>query len=133
MGGRNARLSASARRRAKDPRARIKLLEDRDGDGRYETVHVFAEGLLFANGIQPWQGGVIATVSGQILFLKDRDGDGRADQQDTWYTGFKEENPQLRGQPSAFRPGQLISTRPTACAVARPSNCAGRKTRPFRS
>jgi putative membrane-bound dehydrogenase-like protein len=78
------------------PKSRIKLLEDRDGDGRYETVHIFAEGLLFANGIQPWQGGVIATVSGKILFLKDNDGDGRADQQDTWYTGFKEENPQLR-------------------------------------
>ncbi|HEY5313800.1 MAG TPA: PVC-type heme-binding CxxCH protein, partial [Pirellulales bacterium] len=78
------------------PKSRIKLLEDRDGDGRYETMHVFAEGLLFANGIQPWQGGVIATVSGKIMYLKDHDGDGRADQQDTWYTGFKEENPQLR-------------------------------------
>jgi putative membrane-bound dehydrogenase-like protein len=78
------------------PQSRIKLLEDRDGDGRYETAHVFADELLFANGIQPWRGGVIATVSGKILFLKDNDGDNRADQQDVWYTGFKEENPQLR-------------------------------------
>src|SRR5262245_41209408 len=29
------------------PQSRIKTLEDRDGDGYYETVHVFADELLF--------------------------------------------------------------------------------------
>lgn len=78
------------------PLSRIKLLEDRDGDGRYETAHVFAENLLFCNGLQPWNGGVIATMSGRIAFLKDTDGDNRADVDETWYVGFAEENPQLR-------------------------------------
>lgn len=78
------------------PLSRIKLLEDRDGDGRYETAHVFTENLLFCNGLQPWNGGVIATMSGRIAFLKDTDGDNRADVDETWYTGFAEENPQLR-------------------------------------
>src|SRR5580658_8716653 len=48
------------------PKSQIKLLEDRDGDGRFETMHLFADHLLFATGIQPWQGGVLATVSGRI-------------------------------------------------------------------
>ncbi len=39
------------------PKSQIKLLEDRDGDGRFETMHLFADHLLFATGVQPWQGG----------------------------------------------------------------------------
>ncbi|HWB01026.1 MAG TPA: PVC-type heme-binding CxxCH protein, partial [Pirellulales bacterium] len=78
------------------PRSRIRLLEDRDGDGRYETSHIFADHLLFATGLQPWRGGVFVTVSGKILYMKDTDGDHRADVNETWFTGFTEENPQLR-------------------------------------
>ena len=32
------------------PKSRIKLLEDRDADGRFETAHIFADKLLFATG-----------------------------------------------------------------------------------
>jgi putative membrane-bound dehydrogenase-like protein len=78
------------------PKSRIKLLEDRDGDGRYETSHVFADKLLFCNGIQPWAGGMIATVAGQLIYLQDTDGDNRADKQTPWFTGFVANNPQLR-------------------------------------
>src|SRR5919201_5534924 len=35
------------------PQGRIKVLEDRDGDGRFETARVFADKLLFANGLLP--------------------------------------------------------------------------------
>ena len=78
------------------PKSQIKLLEDRDGDGRFETMHVFADHLLFATGIQPWQGGVLATISGRIVYLKDTDGDNKADVEQPWFTGFAEKNPQLR-------------------------------------
>jgi putative membrane-bound dehydrogenase-like protein len=78
------------------PLSRIKLLEDTDHDGRFETAHVFAEGLSFCNGIQPYNGGVIATMAGSVSFLKDTDGDHKADVVETWYTGFAQENPQLR-------------------------------------
>jgi len=78
------------------PRSCIKVLEDRDGDGRYESVQVFADKLLFATGVQPWRDGVIATRAGEVAYLRDTDGDGRADHQETWYRGFAEENPQLR-------------------------------------
>lgn len=78
------------------PKSRIKRLRDNDGDGYYETAVVFADNLLFANGMQPWDGGVIVTMAGEVAFLKDTDGDGVADSKETWFRGFAEENPQLR-------------------------------------
>ena len=78
------------------PLSKIRLLADQDGDGRYETSQVFAEDLLFPTGVQPWQGGVIVTLAGEVAYLKDTDGDGRADVRETWYRGFTQENPQLR-------------------------------------
>lgn len=78
------------------PKSRIRILEDRDGDGRYETDTVFAEQLLFATGIQPWRDGAFVTLAGAVVYFSDRDGDGRADERETWYTGFMQENSQLR-------------------------------------
>ena len=61
------------------PLSRIRLLEDRDRDGVYETATVFADKLLFATGIQPWRGGVIVTFAGEVGYFKEQDGDGKAD------------------------------------------------------
>ncbi|HXT60872.1 MAG TPA: PVC-type heme-binding CxxCH protein, partial [Pirellulales bacterium] len=84
------------------PLSRIKLLEDRDGDGRFETAQIFADELLFATGVQPWKGGVFVTFSGKVEWMQDADGDGKADQRETWFTGFTEENPQLRANHPRF-------------------------------
>ncbi|HEY1376390.1 MAG TPA: PVC-type heme-binding CxxCH protein, partial [Gemmataceae bacterium] len=78
------------------PEGRIKVLEDRDGDGRYETSHVFADKLLYANGVLPWKGGAIVTCAPQILHLRDTDGDGKAGDRAVLYEGFSTQNPQLR-------------------------------------
>lgn len=85
-----------------EPKSRIKLLEDKDHDGRYETAHVFADKLLFANGLQPWRGGVIVTMSGEIAYFKDTDGDHMADLRETWFRGFAQQNPQLRANHPRF-------------------------------
>jgi putative membrane-bound dehydrogenase-like protein len=78
------------------PEGRIKVLEDRDGDGFYETSHVYADRLLYANGVMPWKDGPIVTVAPRIMHLRDTDHDGVADQRDVLYEGFSTENPQLR-------------------------------------
>lgn len=78
------------------PMSRISALRDKDGDGRYETSQVFVDKLLFATGIQPWKGGVIVTMAGEVAWFKDSDGDGVADVRQTWFRGFSETNPQLR-------------------------------------
>lgn len=75
---------------------RIRRLEDRDGDGRYEHATAFAEGLHFPNGVLPWNGGVLVTAAPELLFLKDHDGDGAADERRVILTGFGEGNQQLR-------------------------------------
>lgn len=78
------------------PEGRIKILEDRNGDGRYEQARVFAEGLLFANGLLRWRDGVLVTAAPHIVHLRDTDGDGQADRREVLYEGFAVENPQLR-------------------------------------
>lgn len=84
------------------PLSRIKLLEDRDGDGRFEKATTFADELLFVTGVQPWKGGVFVTLSGKVEWMQDKDGDGRVDHRETWFTGFAEENPQLRANHPRF-------------------------------
>ena len=75
---------------------KIRRLEDRDGDGRYEHSTVFATGLNFPNGVLAAQGGVFVTAAPDLLFLKDTNGDGVADQKRVVFTGFGEGNQQLR-------------------------------------
>ncbi|MCY4584508.1 MAG: c-type cytochrome [Bryobacterales bacterium] len=79
-----------------EPQGQVKRLEDRDGDGRYEQVSIFAEGLSLPNGVMPWIDGVLVTAAPDILFLSDTDADGVADERSVVLTGFAATNPQLR-------------------------------------
>lgn len=72
----------------KETRGRIKLLEDKNGDGVFETVGTFAEGLRFPMGITPYKNGVLVAVAPDLLYLQDTDGDGKADKTTVLYTGF---------------------------------------------
>ncbi len=58
---------------------RIVILEDRDGDGRFETRKVFAEGLNLVSGLEVGFGGVWIGAAPQLLFLADRNHDDVAD------------------------------------------------------
>jgi putative membrane-bound dehydrogenase-like protein len=78
------------------PEGRIRILEDRDGDGRYETASVFADHLLFANGLMPWRGGAFVTAAPHLFFLHDDRRRGRAERCEILFEGFATENPQLR-------------------------------------
>ena len=80
----------------KPPRSRIRLLEDRDGDGKYERAVIFADQVLAVSGIMPWKGGLLAGSAPDILYLKDNDGDGKADVRKELYTGFSKGNQEGR-------------------------------------
>jgi putative membrane-bound dehydrogenase-like protein len=75
---------------------RVRLLEDRDGDGRYERAIVFATNLAYPNGVIAWKNGVLVTAAPDIWFLADTNGDNRADVREKILTGFTEGNQQLR-------------------------------------
>jgi len=74
----------------------IKLIEDRDGDGRYEHAIIFADKLPFPTSVLPWKDGVLVTAAPNIWFLQDTNRDGRADIRQILFTGFGEGNQQLR-------------------------------------
>ena len=67
---------------------RIRVLEDLDGDGRFEKATVLADGLPWPTGVICYDGGVFVAASPDILYLKDTDGDGKADVRKVVYTGF---------------------------------------------
>ena len=81
-------------RPGEDGTGRVRMLEDKDGDGRYETAHVFADKLIWPTGVAVWKQGLFVSAAPDILYFKDTDGDGRADIRKTIYTGFGVTNEQ---------------------------------------
>ena len=67
---------------------RISMLEDKDGDGHFETSQVFADDLAWPTGLIYANGGVFVIATPDIWFLKDSDGDGKADVREKVFTGF---------------------------------------------
>ncbi|MBI4603203.1 MAG: HEAT repeat domain-containing protein [Planctomycetes bacterium] len=61
---------------------RIALLEDSDGDGRFESGGTFADKLVAPQGVL-WHEGVVYVASHPSIWrLQDTDGDGRADRRE---------------------------------------------------
>ncbi len=81
-------------RPGEDGTGRIRMLEDRDGDGTYETAQVFADKLVWPTGVAVWKGGLFVSAPPDLLYFKDTDGDGQADVRKQIYTGFGVTNEQ---------------------------------------
>ena len=72
----------------KDPPNRIRLLEDTDGDGRFDKSTVFADRMTLPMGVL-WYRGALYTASPPSLWrLEDTDGDGKADKRQELVTRF---------------------------------------------
>jgi len=78
------------------PGGRVLVLEDTNGDGRYDKSTVFLDGVNFPNGLIPWRKGVIISAAPEIFYAEDTNGDGKADIHRTLFTGFVEGNQQHR-------------------------------------
>ena len=66
----------------------LKILEDRDGDGKADTVKIFADNLNIPTGLVFANGGVIVAQAPDFLFLKDTDGDDIADVREVLFSGW---------------------------------------------
>lgn len=88
----------------KPGRDSIRILEDKDGDGRAETVTTFAEGLNIPIGIYPYKNGCIAYSIPYISYYEDLDGDWKCDKVTKLYgpMGFERDT---HGMNNAFRRG----------------------------
>jgi putative membrane-bound dehydrogenase-like protein len=73
---------------------RVRLLEDADGDGRFDKSTVYADKLSWPTAIVCSGGGVFVGAAPDIYYLKDADGDGKADERRTVFTGFRRDNVQ---------------------------------------
>lgn len=60
-------------------RDRILIFADADGDGRFETRKVFAEGLNLVSGIEVGFGGVFVGAAPYLLFIPDKNHDDKPD------------------------------------------------------
>ncbi len=66
----------------------IRMLEDTNGDGRYDKATVYVSDLDYPTAVACWDGGILVGVAPDILFCKDTDGDGKADVRRKLFTGF---------------------------------------------
>lgn len=76
------------------PIGRVRLLEDHDGDGKFDKSTIFAGDLSWPTGLALWQGGIYVSATPDLWYLKDTDGDGKADIRRKVFTGFHKFNVQ---------------------------------------
>ncbi|MEK7676065.1 MAG: PVC-type heme-binding CxxCH protein [Verrucomicrobiota bacterium] len=87
-----AELSAQTRK------CRVRLLEDRDGDGRFESAKVFAEQLVFPMGIVCREEKVYVPDPPDLVVYQDTNHDGQADTRQVILSGFgHKDNGSLHG------------------------------------
>jgi len=72
----------------------VRLLEDTDGDGRYDRSTVYCDKLSWPTAVSCWRGGIFVGAAPDIWYFRDTDGDGRADEQRKVFTGFSRGNVQ---------------------------------------
>ena len=78
------------------PTGRVSFLEDRDGDGKFETGTVFLDKIAEPFGVTVWGKGVLISAAPDLIYAEDTNGDGKADVVKKLFTGFSVENPQAR-------------------------------------
>jgi putative membrane-bound dehydrogenase-like protein len=78
------------------PGGRIVVLEDTQGNGRYDKATVFLDNIPFPTGVTVWRKGVLVSTAPDILYAEDTDGDGKADIVKKLYSGFGTDNYQAR-------------------------------------
>ncbi len=69
-------------------KARIKICEDTNGDGKADKFTIFADKLNLATSLVFANGGIIVSEARHMLFLKDTNGDDKADVREALLPGW---------------------------------------------
>ena len=72
----------------------VRLIEDTDGDGKFDKATVFADQLAWPTSACCYKGGVFVAAAPDIWYFKDTDGDRKADVRRKVFTGFSRYNVQ---------------------------------------
>lgn len=78
------------------PGGQVRILEDRDGDGRMDHGRTFLSNLPFPSSVLPFRQGALVAAAPNLILAEDTDHDGLADRQTPLFTGFTEGNQQHR-------------------------------------
>ncbi|MCF2491602.1 PVC-type heme-binding CxxCH protein [Dyadobacter sp. CY347] len=71
-----------------DPKFRVNLLEDNNGDGVYDKSTIFADKVGFPQGGYFYKGSLYISSAPDLLKLTDTDGDGVSDKREVVLTGW---------------------------------------------
>lgn len=72
----------------REPRDRVSILEDTNGDGVMDKKTVFADGLELPTSFVFYKDGVIVSQAPDTFWIRDTDGDGKADKREVLFTGW---------------------------------------------
>ena len=96
LGLRDARLPDRRSTATGSPAGVIKVLEDTDGDGRYDTATVFLDGLPFPTGVMAWRKGVLVCAAPTSSTPRTPTATARPTCAEVLFSGFATENYQAR-------------------------------------
>ena len=71
-----------------DPTYQVSMLEDLNGDGRYDRATVFADKLTLPAGAAWYRGSLYVAAPPHLYRFRDTNGDGRADEKEIVLTGW---------------------------------------------
>ena len=107
-----------------DKLSRVRVLDDKDGDGKYETSKIFVDKLHWPTAIACWDGGILVADAPDILWFKDTTGDDVPDEKKVLFTGFGISN--VQGLINSFNWGldnrYYCSTSSTGAEVTKPDD-----------
>ena len=86
----------------KDNLGVVRLLEDKNNDGKFETGSDYLTGLSWPTAIACYDGGIFLAEAPNILYCKDANGDGVVEKR-VVFTGFARNN--VQGMLNSFRWG----------------------------
>ncbi len=91
------------RREQRPHLGQIRMLEDMDENGAFQTSTVYADNLAWPSAVACYAGGIFVAATPQILYLKDSGNDGIADVVKVVFTGFG-------GRPYVPNPRALLNS-----------------------